>query len=162
MEPLISIHLREPRRDFQPGDVLGAVYQVDAPDETPLVAVEASVLWFTEGKGDEDMAVHFFERRQAADITDGDLRQQWEFETTLPKSPLTYDGVIVKLKWCVRVRVFLERGKEVSADLAFRLGRVPRAKKVALAAAEPDEESPDAKDPEAKKPNADSDDKPHE
>jgi hypothetical protein len=162
MDPLISIHLREQRRDFHPGDILRAAYQVDAPEDTPLAAVEASVLWYTEGKGDEDMAVHFFERRHAADIPEGDLRQQWEFETKLPKSPLTYDGVIVKTKWCVRVRVFLERGKEVSADLPIRLGRVPRARKIAIVEVEPGEKPSAAKNSDTKPPHANSDDKPNE
>jgi hypothetical protein len=130
MEPLISIRLQNQRRDYQPGDVLRGEYQVDAPEATPLIAVETSVLWYTTGKGDEDMAVHFFERRAAADITNGDLRQLWPFETTLPNTPLTYDGVIVKVVWCVRVRVFLDRGKEYSADAPFRLGYVPPARRI--------------------------------
>jgi hypothetical protein len=162
IEPLISIRLRDQRRDYQPGDLLRAAYQVDAPEESPLAAVEASVLWYTEGKGDEDMAVHFFERRQAADITEGDLRQQWEFETTLPKSPLTYDGVTVKIRWCVRVRVFLERGKEVSADLPFRLGRVPRARKITVVEPEHAEKPAKGAEPETEQPKTTSDDKPSE
>jgi hypothetical protein len=58
------------------------------------------------------------------------LRQLWQFETTLPNSPLSYEGTIVKVVWCVRVRVFLDRGKEFSAEWPFQLGRVPRARKI--------------------------------
>jgi hypothetical protein len=130
MEPLISIHLQGQRRNYQPGDVLCGEYQVDAPEAAPLTAIETSVLWYTAGKGDEDMAVHFFERRAAADISSGDLRQLWRFETPLPNTPLTYEGVIVKVEWCVRVRVFLDRGKEFFADAPFRLGQVPRAQRM--------------------------------
>ena len=70
--------------------------------------------------------------------------------------------MIVKIKWCVRVRVFLERGKEVSADLPFRLGRVPRARKIAVVEVEPDEKPSAAKNSDAKPPHANSDDKPNE
>ena len=130
-EPLISIRLTDPRREYAPGETLVGVYQVDAPEATKLAAVEASVLWHTLGKGDEDMSVHYFERRSPADVAEGDLRQMWRFETVLPNSPLSYDGAILKIAWCVRVRVFLERGKETAAELSFRLGRVPRAHRVA-------------------------------
>jgi len=130
MEPLSSIHLDGQRREYRPGDVLRGEYQVDAPEAVPLTAVETSVLWYTSGKADEDMAVHFFERRAAADITSGELRQLWRFETLLPNTPLTYDGVIVKVAWCVRVRVFVDRVKEFSAEAPFRLGSVPPAKKI--------------------------------
>jgi hypothetical protein len=130
MEPLISIHLKDQRRDYRPGDVLRGEYQVDAPGDVPLAAIELSVLWYTTGKGDEDMAVHFFERRAATDISSGELRQLWRFETQLPNSPLTYEGVIVKVAWCVRVRVFVDRGKEFSAQVPFRLGHVPPARRI--------------------------------
>jgi hypothetical protein len=128
---LISVRLQDPRREYAPGDTLVGFYQVDAPEATRLAAVEASVLWNTLGKGDEDMSVHYFERRSPADVAEGDLRQLWRFETVLPKSPLSYDGAILKISWCVRVRVFLERGKETAADLSFQLGGVPRAHRVA-------------------------------
>jgi hypothetical protein len=46
----------------------------------------------------------------------------------LPYSPLTYDGVLVKIRWCVRVRAFLAGGKELVRDRNFFLGdvRAPR------------------------------------
>jgi hypothetical protein len=144
MDPLISIHLEGQRRDYRPGDVLRGEYQVDTPEEVPLTAIETSVLWYTAGKGDEDMGVHFFERRAAADITSGELRQLWRFETLLPNTPLTYDGVIVKVEWCVRVRVFLDRGKEFSADAPFRLGQVPRARRIESDDGKPAKTPPDA------------------
>ena len=93
-------------------------------------AVELSVLWHTEGKGDEDMSVHSFERIEPAGGECLDFRQPRRFASVLPNSPLSYEGVIVKIRWCVRVRVFLDRGKELSAEVPFQLGRVPHADKV--------------------------------
>ena len=94
-----------------------------AADE--VKAVEVSVLWYTEGKGDEDLAVHDFWRSSAEGGDGLDLRRPGRFSTVLPKSPLSYRGVLVKIRWCVRVRVFLTRGREVMGELAFRLGEVP-------------------------------------
>jgi hypothetical protein len=107
---------------YHPGDELECEYQIDAVEADEIQAIEASVLWYTEGKGDEDMAVHFFERRTAADTEDGDLRPLHRFRTMLPNSPLSYSGSIVKIRWCARVRLFLGRGKEIFFEQPFVLG----------------------------------------
>ena len=36
-------------------------YTIESLQGNGIQAVEASVLWYTEGKGDEDMVVHYFE-----------------------------------------------------------------------------------------------------
>ncbi len=86
-------------------------------------------MWYTEGKGEEDLAVHFFDRLDpgAALV---DLTQPRPFSTRLPESPLSYAGVIVKIRWCVRVRVFLAQGKDLFAEEPFQLGLVPAAQEV--------------------------------
>ena len=38
-----------------------------------------------------------------------------------------YEGLILKIRWCVRVRLFLVRGRELVAEQSFRLGDVPAA-----------------------------------
>jgi hypothetical protein len=126
-EPLISICLDGLRKQFQPGDELGCEYQIDAIEAHDILAVEASVLWYTEGKGDEDLGVHYFERRIPTDADEGDLRPLRKFRTRLPNSPLSYRGVILSVHWCVRVRVFMRRGKDVYYDYPFLLGLVPAA-----------------------------------
>lgn len=127
MEPLISLCLVGPRRNYAAGDELVAEYQLDAVLADEVQAVEASVLWYTEGKGEEDMGVHFFERRLPADAEDGDLRPLRRFRTTLPSSPLSYSGAIFTIRWCVRVRLFLRRGREYLQEQQFTLGSVPAA-----------------------------------
>lgn len=124
-EPLISICLAGQQKQYQPGDELVCEYQIDAVDAADVLAAEASVLWFTEGKGEEDLSVHYFERRLPADVENGDLRPLRRFRTRLPNSPLSYRGAILKICWCVRVRVFLRRGKDYSLDYPFQLGSVP-------------------------------------
>lgn len=143
MDPLISIHLLGPERTYQPRATLACEYQLDAIDPADITAVEASVLWYTEGKGDEDLSVHHFERRTPTDVVDGDLRSLRHIECQLPASPLSYHGFLFKIRWCVRVRVFLRGGRDIFADEIFQLGDVPQvtpppvaedAKKVAEAA----------------------------
>jgi hypothetical protein len=128
MKPLITIQSIESDRVYWPGEEFVCVYRVDAVPATDITAVEASVLWYTEGKGEEDMAVHAFQRRLPADVPHGDLRQLDSIRTKLPNSPLSYNGRIVKIRWCVRVRVFLTRNREALAERTFLLGAVPAAR----------------------------------
>ena len=123
-QPLISIQIDHAQRVFQPGEVLSGMYQIDSVDPAELQAVEVSVLWFTEGKGEEDLAVHYFERLTAEDLPEQNLNECRRFQTILPNSPLSYEGVNVKICWCVRVRAFLRKGREFVAERVFQLGEV--------------------------------------
>ncbi len=130
LDPLISIVLDKHWQVLQPGDTLRGEYQIDAVDPVEIVAVELSVLWYTEGKGDEDLAVHYFERLTAEDAAAVGLHELRRFQSDLPNSPLTYEGVLVKIRWCVRVRVFLRGGKEHISERPFQLGEIPYAQAV--------------------------------
>jgi hypothetical protein len=121
IEPLIALHIDSLTGVFRPGQCLVCEYQIDAVAPAEIQAVEASVLWYTEGKGDEDMSVHFFERNTPSDAVDGDLRQLHRLEARLPQSPLTYHGTILKIRWCVRARLFWGRGKQTFVDRPFQL-----------------------------------------
>ncbi len=123
--PLIVIRLDGDNRHRQPGQTLSGQYWIESLDPSQVKAVEASVLWYTEGKGDEDMAVHDFWRRDASDAQVLDARRPEPFSTTLPNSPLSYHGQLIKIRWCVRVRVFTHRGKDLVGERAFQLGDLP-------------------------------------
>ena len=125
IEPLLSLCIVASQRNFAAGDELVAEYQLDAVDPADIQAVEISVLWLTEGKGEEDLGVHFFERRLPADAEDGDLRPMRRVRTRLPNSPLSYRGAILSIRWCVRLRLFLRRGREYVVEQPFTLGNVP-------------------------------------
>jgi hypothetical protein len=129
--PRIVLRLDEDGRVYQPGDALAGQYRMVSIDRDNIKALELSVLWYTDGKGDEDMGVHHFHRLSTEDGDWIDPRRPGVFRTDLPKSPMSYDGKIVKVRWCVRVRVFLKRGGEVVGQRQFRLGNVPKGKALA-------------------------------
>jgi hypothetical protein len=124
-QPLISIQIDRGQQVFEPGDVLSGGFQDDAVDPAEVRVVEVSVLWFTEGTGDEDMGVHYFERLTAEDVPELNLQERRRFQTVLPNSPLSYEGISVKVCWCVRVRIFLKQGRDFVAERGFQLGNVP-------------------------------------
>jgi hypothetical protein len=53
------------------------------------------------------------------------------FGTDLPASPLSYEGVIVKIRWCVRVRIFFVGGRDFVSEHVFDVGTIPPAQRVA-------------------------------
>ena len=136
MDPLIALTLDRAGgtdrhgRDFAAGDTLRIEYQIDAVDPQQIVATEASVLWYTEGKGESDMGIHFFRRFGRETQAEQDLRPMRRLDVGLPNSPLSYDGVILKVRWCVRVRLFLAQGREFVEERPFVLGCVPAARAV--------------------------------
>lgn len=122
--PLITIQLDPGRRDYAPGETLAGRFRWDVEHPDRVSSVEMSILWYTEGKGDEDLGVHYFEEHTIGG--QAPHRVAWRpFSTKLPNSPLCYDGPLIKIRWCVRVRVFLETGKDVVGEKHFRLGHVP-------------------------------------
>lgn len=147
MIPSVIIQFeRQPYR-FEPGeDAAGSFRLVDVNAEE-VNRLEFSILWYTEGKGDEDMGVHFFAPLAAEDgfgsmesaseisdekkarsyvkrIHDGD-ELLFRFTAPLPASPLSYYGKILKIHWCARVRLFLKNGREVKSERIFTVGKIP-------------------------------------
>lgn len=111
-------------RLYFPGEMLAGSYFLGDLGDAAIDAVEVSVLWHTEGKGSEDFGICAFWRRSVrqGDWIDPDALGR--FSATLPNSPLSYDGELVKILWCVRVRVFLADGRQVVDEHPFRLGNI--------------------------------------
>jgi hypothetical protein len=124
-EPSVNLRLDGNGRIHRPGETLSGEYVFDGLSEQEIKTLEVSVVWFTEGKGEEDMAVHEFWRTNLEGGQAADLLRPQRFSTTLPATPLSYEGRIVKIRWCVRVRAFFQGGKELFHQKLFRLGDVP-------------------------------------
>ncbi len=132
-EPRINISIDANRRDFQPGETIAGEFSLESFDTAEIKAVEVSVLWYSEGKGDEDIDVHEFRRISADDLNWNQFNRPNRFETVLPNSPFSYDGVLLKIRWCVRVRVFPKHGREIIDEIPFVLGDVQPANAVVKA-----------------------------
>ena len=132
LEPLLSLQLYHDPAVYRPGDVMRFDYQVDAIDAESLAAIEASVLWITEGKGDEDFGIHHFERRVQANAPDSDLRALHVSKVTLPETPLSYSGEILHIRWLVRVRIFVKGGKEHCIEKPFVLSSTAKTERARL------------------------------
>ena len=123
--PAVTIKLDSGTHEYLPGRRLSGHFLLEAGQPWSVRSAELSVLWYTAGEGEEDFAVHHFERFVDEPSRRLDLRLPHRFATTLPPSPLSYDGRIVKVCWCVRLRIYPQDGPELLQEAAFRLGDVP-------------------------------------
>jgi hypothetical protein len=130
-DPSVCVQLDGDCRAYQPGEHLSGSFRLDAVGGREVGRVEVSVLWFTEGKGDEDMGVHHLEVLTPGEdgFDPGAVRR---FSVRLPRSPLSYDGVIVKVRWCVRVRAIIAGWSDRVGEVPFRLGDVGPAPETAV------------------------------
>jgi hypothetical protein len=121
------LKLDRPSGDYQPGDRMAGYFSMEGNTSGAIRAAELSVLWYTSGQGEEDFEVHHFERFVDEQSKPLDLRTPRRFTVELPPSPLSYDGRIVKVCWCVRLRLYPQQGPESVEEAPFRLGDVPAA-----------------------------------
>jgi len=123
---------------YEAGDQLEAIVEITPEDSRRVKAIELSVVWYTAGKGDEDLHVHDFEREtiQPAIEPYAPVKCRHQLSTQLPDSPLSYPGTIVKVCWCVRVRLFESSGKQTLIETPIQLGNVSPWENLSTAAAE--------------------------
>jgi hypothetical protein len=125
-EPAIGLRLLSLHPGLEPGDTLDFEFSIHRVPAESIDGLEASVLWTTEGKGSEDIGVHFFERLSGSQLSERPLPEPHVLSTRLPLCPLSYEGRLMKIRWCVRLRLFLHGGREISAEQPFYLGNVTR------------------------------------
>jgi hypothetical protein len=118
----LRIGTRDERRQFRPGaEIAGAAgWELDQPPR----AVEVRLIWFTRGKGTEDVALVEtvrFDQPKAAEAR--------PFRFVLPGKPYSFSGRLVSLTWALELVAL--PGKQ-SARFEFVLG--PEGKEVVLPA----------------------------
>jgi hypothetical protein len=130
--PGVVIELDEQPDSFRPGQAISGRYRLNVSESMPeVLALEWSILWATEGTGDEDQGVHAMALVEPEGFEGVSMPNQWrEFEAILPGSPLSYDGLLVKVIWRVRVRAVVGKDPEWLGEVPFRLGNVDRARLV--------------------------------
>lgn len=107
--------------EYHPGDEVEVRVALDNGQLETCRAVEIALLWYTAGKGEEDIAVQDFERHS---LIAPDAATDYQLIGRLPEVPLSYDGVIVKVCWSARVRLIELSGKQSIFETPFRLGKI--------------------------------------
>jgi hypothetical protein len=125
--PRLELILDQHDEVLFPGETLSGSYAVTGINQEAVRAVEVSVVWQTAGKGDENLGVHYFWRREAREGTEDITAGDWS--VVLPRTPLSYHGVLFRIEWLARLRVFV-RGKDFSTEQAFQLGDLPQAVRI--------------------------------
>jgi hypothetical protein len=100
----IRFGIRENRTHFHPGDEVGGAVLWEGTEKPKLA--EVRLLWFTRGKGTEDVSVVATE--SFSDPQPGDTRT---FQFKLPDAPYSFNGKLISLTWAVEF--VLEPGDHV-------------------------------------------------
>lgn len=127
--PRVNMQFDRALRVYTPEQELVVRYDVDGVPPDTVRAVEQSVLWYSEGKGEEDLGVHHF-RRFEGPAQRSETIPSGTIAVRLPASPLSYEGVIVKIRWCVRLRLFFASGRDFVSEHVFDLGDIAPARGV--------------------------------
>lgn len=123
-EPALGLRFLSLQPRLEPHELLEFEYRVKRVEPDDVDRLEISVMWHTEGKGTEDMGVHLFRSLSGEDLAKVLDQNSHVVVTTLPSSPLTFDGSLLKLQWCVRLRVYLQDGREFTCEKPFHLGHL--------------------------------------
>ena len=118
-QPVVRVELTQ--TNFRPGDELAGAFVIPGGLPTNTKSLELSVLWHTSGKGTEDMGVSFYQGWKSEDDTLADLPNPSTFTVSLPQTPWTYDGTLIKIHWLVRVRLRYGGEYEVVVEAPFTL-----------------------------------------
>jgi len=120
--PALSLSLCRTDGRYRMGQSMSASWRVGKIAADVVVdGLEASVMWYTEGKGDEDLNVHHFRRWSDVQLKELDLNQSHGFQCSLPLTPLSYEGTLLRIRWCVRLRLFCSVGRDSVAQVPFQL-----------------------------------------
>lgn len=120
-QPALNLSLCNEEAIYTAGSQLTACWRISRVSLDELEGLEASVLWHTEGKGDEDLHVHHFHRVSDQQLRERGLADEQSTGCRLPATPLSYQGRLISVRWCVRVRLFMSDGREILAEQPFYL-----------------------------------------
>ncbi len=120
-----SVSIALERLAYEPGETLRGSYRVMMADPSRLEEVEVTIGWHTEGKGRMARGV---EQREIHRPGEGSLDDDGSgtFSAVMPASPLSYDGVLLSIRWAVRIRAGLSASGHPDAEQVFQLGHVAR------------------------------------
>ncbi|WP_224367988.1 hypothetical protein [Hyalangium versicolor] len=115
----LEVALEEDSMDFPAGSLLRGAVRVDASAPVHARSLECRVLWFTEGKGTEDVG-----GPEAAVLVRDQVLPPGKvlgFQLRLPMGPWSYGGQLVKIRWVVQLVLSTVSGEAVDVEVPFRL-----------------------------------------
>jgi hypothetical protein len=118
-QPAVNLSVCREDGSYRAGGTLTAKWRISRVPLDQVQGLEVSVLWHTEGKGDEDLHVHHFHRVVESQIRRVGLADEQSLHCVLPATPLSYHGKLISVRWCIRLRLFLASGREIVAEQPF-------------------------------------------
>lgn len=123
-EPALGLRFLALQPRLEPNELLEFEYRVQRVARREVDRLEISVMWYTEGKGTEDFGVHLFDSISGDELTSVIDGEPHPIVTTLPSCPLSYEGSLLSIRWCVRLRLYMTDGREVTTEKPFCLGHL--------------------------------------
>ncbi|KPK37951.1 MAG: hypothetical protein AMJ65_13520 [Phycisphaerae bacterium SG8_4] len=92
----LTIQLEQNKTALRPGDVVAGT--VSWKLEEQVRQVELRLLWYTQGKGDEDAGLV-----ETMTFAQPSLSDQRSFRFTLPNGPYSFSGSLISLTWTLEL-----------------------------------------------------------
>ncbi|MHC4431313.1 MAG: hypothetical protein ACYTBS_05695 [Planctomycetota bacterium] len=92
----LTIQLEQNETAFRPGDVVAGTVSWKLEDQAR--DVELRLLWYTQGKGDEDAGLV-----ETMTFAQPSLCDQRSFRFTLPNGPYSFSGSLISLTWALEL-----------------------------------------------------------
>lgn len=101
----LAIEIQDGANAFLPGEAVeGTVsWQLDRPAQT----AELRLLWYTQGKGDQDVGVV-----STVPFSNPGLQDRRSFRVSLPDGPFSFSGKLISLAWALEL--VIEPGSRAS------------------------------------------------
>jgi hypothetical protein len=94
--PLVRIRFDGNGRMYRPGETFSGEYRIESVSPDEVRAIEVSVLWYTEGKGDQDSRL--VSTVELANPGENEVRP---FNIRLPEGPFSFSGKLISLVWAL-------------------------------------------------------------
>lgn len=118
-QSLIKIATADGRVNFEPGEMVHI--SIDWQLDTPPKMADLRLIWYTRGKGDEDVSV--VARVPFTELKATDRRTA---EFLIPESPYGFSGKLISLIWAVELILGKDRSQRLDLVVA------PGAKEIQL------------------------------
>lgn len=100
---MITISIDQSKTAFRPGEQIAGIVSWSELDES-TTKLETRLIWYTEGKGDQDHDVVAFQSSDSIKPS-GSVT----FQFTAPTRPYSFSGKLISLIWAIEVVQFPSR-----------------------------------------------------